>query len=112
MSDYLKQKIAKLIAKRLMKWFISRAAFFAIGPVNVIASFLLEKLMVKTIELTFLGGMLAYIFLDTRSDLNDVEKIIKEINAHTSDLTDEELAEYDRRLAKAGRDLIRYATIS
>ena len=112
MSDYLKERIARLITKRVMAWLISRAAFFAVGPVKVIVGFFIEKLMSKAIELTFLGGMIAYIFLDTRSDLNAVEKIIKEINQKTDELSEEEMDEYDKRLAKAGRDLIQYGTIS
>lgn len=111
MSEALKRQLAKLIATRLMTWLVSKAAFFAWGPANVLASFLIEKLMVKAIEETFLGGMIAYIFIDTRKDLNAVEKIIKEINQQTEGITPEQMDEYDKRLAEAGRDLIRYATI-
>lgn len=111
MSEQLKARIAKLIATRVLAWLASKAAFFAWGPANVIAGFFIEKLMVKAIELTFLGGMIAYIFIDTRKDLNAVEKIIKEINQKTDELTSEEMDAYDRRLAEAGRELIRYGTI-
>lgn len=112
MKKILIQKLAKLAATKLLALLVTKVPFFAWGPAGVVASYVIEKILVKALELTFLGGMIGYIFLDTRRDLNVVEKLIKEINEHEGELSKVEIDSYNEKLAKAGRDLIRFGTIS
>lgn len=112
MDKKLRGYIAKLVTKKLRAWLVSRVAFFSWGPVGFLTSFLLEKLFDKALEITFLGAMVAYIVIDTNRDLNAVEKILKEINEREGELTNDDMEEIDKRLADAGRELIKFGTIS
>ena len=111
MKKILISRVAKLITKKLLAWLISKAPFMAWGPFSFLASWAIQHFAVKALELTFLGAMLLYINIDVSRDLNAVEKIIKDINDHEGDLTQEDMDVYDKKLAKAGRELIQFGTI-
>ena len=112
MSKKLRGYIAGLVAKKLLAWLVSKAAFLGWGPLGVIVGFFLEKIIDKALEITFLGAMIAYIVIDTNRDLNAVEKILKEVNEREGELTKDDMEDIDKRLAKAGRELIKFGTIS
>ena len=77
----------------------------------MLTSWLVEKILRKAIELTYIGTMLAYIHVRSARQLNEVEKIIKEVSQSEEELTDEKIDEIDKRLAEAGRKLIKFGTI-
>lgn len=111
MSEFLIKKLADLATKQLLSWLVSKVPFFAFGPVNWIAGVFIKWVAVKLLELTHYGLFLAYIRIDAELDASKVRGILKEIESHEGDLTNEQMQEYDKRLASAGRELIRFGTI-
>lgn len=111
MRKEFRNRLAKLVAKKLLSWLVARSAFFSFGPIGFIASFIVERVIDKALELTFLGAMVAYINLKAESDLNEIEKILRDISQSEDGLSQDDMESFDARLAKAGRNLIRFSTI-
>lgn len=111
MRETLVGVLAGLVTKRLLNWLVSQWAFLGWGPVGFVVSFFIQKVIEQALKQTFLGAMIGYIFLEVRSDLNALEKVIKEIGEHEGEITDDTKKEFDKRLATAGRELIRFGTI-
>lgn len=111
MQDVLISHVAKLLTKRVLAWLVSKLPFLSFGPLNWIASFFLEKLVRKIMELTFLGATILYIRFSSARDLRAMRKILDELK-DIEEMTPEQEKDFDERLAKAGRDLIKFKTIS
>lgn len=107
----LKKKLIELGTKQITQWLFSRLPFLAWGPVGMIVSWVVTKVVIRIIEKTIIGAHVLYIYADTTFDRKAVEKIIKQINQLDKGVTDEERQRLDKDLAIASRELIRFGTL-
>jgi len=110
--EILKSHLVRLATAQFMSWLVSQMAWTAWGPITVFIQFFVRKVVVIVLEKTELGARLIAIHADAYVDSSKVQKIVGEINEKQKETaSDEELRELDEKLAKAGRELIRYGSI-
>lgn len=78
-----------------------------------LTKFIVEKVVVKLLDLGLLASMVAYIRFDVNKDVSDFKQIVNQIQEKLSKkkLSDEEHREFNEKLSNAALDLIRFNTL-